>query len=213
MHENSREAALEDLYRQWDEDPPDALKELKDGARRFVPGDGSLIPKAIIVGEAPGAREDRVGSPFVGPSGEFLDQLLLMAGLHREEVWITNVVKYRPTGNRTPERDEISASLPLLRREVALVAGERRPILVGLGRVACEVLVRGAISVARAHGTWRRLGRHEDWRLFLSYHPSAGLRSKSVREAMLADFAKLGNDMRIIELAERNGRWPAETNT
>jgi uracil-DNA glycosylase len=187
----AREHLLLQTYKQFDENPPmPEIAALRDGAKQFVPGAGSFTPKAILIGEAPGAREDQFGAPFVGKSGRFLDELLLAANLSRDEVWITNVVKYRPKANRTPDPVEIDASLSLLRRELALVAGDQCRLIVGLGRVACCAVAGKPISVTQAHGSVRSL--KGDWRLFISYHPSAGLRDKGTRRAMIADFDVLG---------------------
>lgn len=186
----ARGLLLDGTYRYFDDNVPDAARELRDGATQFVPGDGSLNPKLLVIGEAPGAQEDAKGSPFVGKSGRLLDQLLLLAGLFREEVWITNVVKYRPPGNRTPDPDEVEAFLPLLRREVALVAGDATRFAVGLGSTACRALTGESISVAKSHGSWVDL--KAGWKLFVSYHPAAGLRSVTVRAEMRIDFVKLG---------------------
>jgi uracil-DNA glycosylase len=182
------------LYEQFDTDPPECIRELASyGSSRFVPGDGSLVPRAIFIGEAPGAQEDRQGSPFVGRSGKLLDILLRAALLDRDSVWITNVVKYRPDQNRTPEPNEIAASLPLLRREVALVAGDHCRAIVALGRTAASALARRSISVGREHGNWVAL--RGNWRMFVSYHPAAGLRNQNVADSMLLDFVRLGRDL------------------
>lgn len=200
-----RDRALTELFKSFDHNPPRALLPLIEAHGNFVPGDGVLNPRVIFVGEAPGRQEDLELSPFVGRSGKFLDDLLKAANLIREEAWITNVVKYRPPRNRTPEPEEIAASLPLLRREVALVAGEHRPPIVGLGSTACRALTGANISVVRSHGSWVSL--KAVWRLFVSYHPAAGLRNWVARDAMTADFAKLGSDLALMSQTEKNGAY------
>lgn len=191
----ARRATLLQAYREFDESPPAVIRPLKDGATQFVPGDGSFAPRLILIGEAPGAREDRTGVPFCGRSGTLLDELLQIADLQRQDVWITNVVKYRPPANRTPEPDEVTASLPLLRREVDLVDGRHRRTILGLGSTSCRALTGGSISgVGAAHGTWVDL--RAGWRLFASYHPAAGLRNRAVQDAMREDFAWLGEQLR-----------------
>lgn len=200
----SRELLLDQTYAHLDRDPDPALAALREKATQLVPGDGSLHPLAVFIGEAPGFREDKEGSPFVGPSGRFLDSLLGLAGLRRENVWITNVVKYRPPRNRTPDEDEIEASLGSLRRELSLVAGDHTRLIVGLGRVACSALAGTAISVGGKHGLVQEL--KGDYRLFVSYHPSAGLRSQRVERQMRDDFQHI-----LPREIERVRKWRVAT--
>src|SRR5919199_6670586 len=102
-------------------------------ATRMVPGEGSPAARLMLVGEAPGATEDALGRPFVGRAGRLLDEALAQAGLERAAVWITNVVKARPPGNRDPRASEVAHWLPVLERELALVAPR---LVVPLGRQA-----------------------------------------------------------------------------
>jgi DNA polymerase len=187
------DAELEALYRAQDTDP--AFEQLRATAR-FVPGDGGLRPKAIFVGEAPGRIENKIGSPFVGPSGRFLDELLRIAHLDRELEWVTNVVKYRPPRNRTPTEEEIEASRPYFRKEVALVGRNGCRVLVGLGRTACEAIAGEAISPTRKHATWVEL--RNGWRLFVSCHPSWGIRDPANADNMRDDFLQLGYDLGTV---------------
>lgn len=188
-----KNSSLEQIYRGMDNDPNPALENLRQGAKQLVPGDGSFSPRIIFVGEAPGMHEDLSGSPFVGPSGKLLDELLGVARLSREEIWVTNVVKYRPPRNRTPEPEEIAASLPYLRREVALVAGAGCSMLVGLGRTATNALGGETISVVEKSGSWALL--EGGWRMFISCHPSWGLRNSGNRRKMIQDFNALRKTM------------------
>lgn len=182
------------LFKEQDHDPHFAHLKPPDGfASRFVPGDGSLVPKAIIVGEAPGRAEDKAGSPFVGPSGKLLDEMLREADLTREEVWITNVLKFRPPRNRTPTEAEISASLPYLKREVALVGRRGCRVLVGLGRTACSAVAGRAISPTTRHGSWTSLQR--GWNLFITCHPAWAVRDLRNVDTLRADFQALGYDL------------------
>lgn len=192
----AREHLLFQAYKHFDENPPTPeIARLREDARIFVPGDGSMYPRAIFIGEAPGAVEDRDGIPFVGQSGRLLDSLLAVADLRRTDVWVTNVVKYRPIANRTPYPDEVKPFASLLRRELAYVAGERCRIAVGLGRIACSVLAGEDVSVSREHGTVREL--RGNWKLFVSYHPAAALRSSQVNLAMKDDFVELRKVLRM----------------
>lgn len=163
-----------------------------DLSARYVPGDGSLdAARLIFVGEAPGATEERLGRPFVGKSGRFLSRLLhAPLGVTRAEIYITNVIKFRPPANRDPTPEEIEAGLRYLRREIALVGGESGcRTIVGLGRIACGALLGEAISVGRSHGSVLPLGA--SWNLFVSYHPSWAIRSPASTAVMSGDFEKL----------------------
>lgn len=154
-------------------------------AMRMVPGDGHPNAEVMLIGEAPGASEDAAGRPFVGRAGKFLDSVLEHAGLNREQVYVTNVVKARPPDNRDPKPAEVAHCLPWLLAELELV----RPLLVvPLGRHALAHFVKGHKITAVA-GT---LVRGDDGRaLFPLLHPAAALRSPARREQTLADAARL----------------------
>lgn len=190
----NRDENLERLYQDLENDPNPIIANLRQGAKQLVPGDGRLRrPRLILIGEAPGANEDDIGTPFIGKSGHLLNELLRVANLQREDVWITNVVKYRPPANRTPDNLEIEAFLPYLRKEVSLVAGASCSMLVGLGRVACCAVAGEAISVVQQSGSWVSLP--SGFRLFVSCHPSWGLRNPGNRKKMIKDFDVLRKTM------------------
>jgi DNA polymerase len=149
-----------------------------------VPGEGSPAAEIVLVGEAPGATEDQLGRPFVGRAGKLLDEALAAAGIARDDVWITNVVKARPPGNRDPKPAEVAHWLPVLERELALVAPR---VVVPLGRHALAHFAPGA-KISAAHGTVLAGG---DRVLYPLYHPAAALRSRALREAFLADARRL----------------------
>ncbi|HET7036695.1 MAG TPA: uracil-DNA glycosylase, partial [Thermomicrobiaceae bacterium] len=121
-----REAALAALAARWADDP--AIAAARDGSN-LVLGAGNPLARLVLIGEAPGGQEEKAGRPFVGPAGKLLDEALAEAGLRRDEIWITNVVKFRPTSpgvgqrkrNRAPTRTETQLFLPWLREELALV--------------------------------------------------------------------------------------------
>lgn len=162
---------------------------------RTVFGSGPPQPRLMLVGEAPGSQEDREGLPFVGAAGKLLTSLLLSAGLRREEVYITNVVKCRPPGNRTPLPEETDACRPYLEEQVRIL--EPR-LVVALGRVAASVLLGRPVVMAREHG--RRVGCRfagRSFSLFLTYHPAAGLYSGGNRSSLEEDFRKLGRLLRV----------------
>ena len=139
----------------------------------------------MLVGEAPGAREDESGRPFVGGAGKLLDRLLEEAGLERGDVFITNVVKARPPGNRDPKADEVAHHLPWLEAQLDVI---RPTLLVPLGRHA---LARFApdVKITQAHGqVIERDGRT----LFPMFHPAAALRNPGLRDTLREDARALG---------------------
>jgi uracil-DNA glycosylase family 4 len=151
-----------------------------EAATHLVPGEGDPAAQIVVVGEAPGRLEDEQGRPFVGRSGRLLDELLAAAGLERPAVFITNVVKARPPGNRDPRRDEVAHWMPVLEEQLALIAPR---LVVPLGRHALAHFAPDARSGA-AHG---RLLRERGRALYPLYHPAAGLRSTALRETLFAD--------------------------
>ena len=134
----------------------------------------------MLVGEAPGASEDRQGRPFVGRSGKFLDELLAEAGLVRDDVYITNVVKARPPGNRDPKADEVAHHLPWLEQQLELIAPR---LVIPLGRHALAHFAPGQ-KISQVHGT---LLVERDRRLVPWLHPAAGLRNPDLRETLRRD--------------------------
>jgi uracil-DNA glycosylase family 4 len=154
-------------------------------ATNMVPGEGSETAEVMFVGEAPGASEDALGRPFVGRAGRLLDELLAEAGLAREDVYITNVVKARPPGNRDPRAGEVQHCLSWLEAELALVQPR---LVVPLGRHALAHFAD--VRISEVHGRELTVrGRT----LFPLYHPAAGLRSTLLRETLFADARRLGS--------------------
>ena len=143
---------------------------LCQGRHFAVPGEGDPEAALMLVGEGPGADEDRLGRPFVGASGQLLTGMLEAIGLSREQVYIANVVKCRPPGNRTPTPEEAAACLPYLRRQVALV---RPKIIALLGGTAARYTIGPDVRIRRDHGKWTQ--RAGVW-MMPTYHPSALLR-------------------------------------
>jgi uracil-DNA glycosylase family 4 len=151
----------------------------------FVPGEGAADARVVVVGEAPGAREDATGRPFVGPAGKLLDGLLAEAGLLREDVFITNVVKARPPGNRDPRAAEVAHHRPWLEAQLGAIEPE---LIVPLGRHALRHFAPDA-QISEVHGT--RVGE----RLFPLYHPAAALHNPRLRETLSADARALGAEL------------------
>ena len=153
-------------------------------ATNMVPGEGSATAEVMLVGEAPGASEDKQGRPFVGRAGRLLDQLLGEAGLERDDVYITNVLKARPPENRDPRADEVAHSMPWLEQQLALVQPR---LVIPLGRHALAHFAPDA-KISQAHG---RLLYARERALFPMYHPAAALHAKGMRETLFEDARRL----------------------
>ncbi len=155
------------------------------GRTLAVPGDGDEKAKIMIIGEAPGAEEDRQGLPFVGRAGKLLDEMLNIAGWKRPEIFITNCLKCRPPKNRAPQKEELNACKGWLDEQMKVIKPE---LVVVLGRVACFQLL-GKNKIKDIHG---KIMIKEGQKYFVTYHPSAGLRFKKFKEMLKEDFAVLG---------------------
>lgn len=158
--------------------------ELYRSAEHAVPGEGSPSARIMLIGEAPGWHEDKQGEPFVGTSGKFLTELLTSAGLSREEVFITNVVKHRPPGNRDPLPDEIMACSHWLEQQIEAIDPD---VIVTLGRFSMAKYFPGE-RISRIHGQAREVGGRY---IVPMYHPAAALHNGSLRPEIEADFQKL----------------------
>lgn len=154
-----------------------------------MPGAGPADAPVVVVGEAPGAKEDASGLPFAGPSGRILDELLQVAGLSRPEVFVTNVFKARPPGNRDPSAAEIAHHRPWLDRQLQLIAPQ---IVVPLGRHALKHFVPKA-KIGDCHGTELTAG---DLRVVPLYHPAASLHNPRLRQTLEDDAHALGRLLR-----------------
>jgi uracil-DNA glycosylase len=146
----------------------------------FVPGEGPAPAQVMIVGEAPGASEDKEGRPFVGRAGRLLDELLAAAGLSREDVFITNVLKARPPKNRDPRASEVTHSMPWLEAQLALV---KPRLLIPLGRHALAHFAPGE-KISEVHGTTVIALERT---LFPMYHPAAALPAQGLRDTLFDD--------------------------
>ncbi len=157
---------------------------LAAGRTLAVPGEGNPRSDVLLVGEGPGFREDQLGRPFVGPAGALLQELLASIGWERRDVFITNVVKCRPPGNRDPEPDEMVACAGyLVRQEAALDP----VVIVTLGRHSLQRYLPGA-RIGAVHGTLRAAG---DRFVFPMYHPAAALHQGSLRATLFEDISRL----------------------
>ena len=148
---------------------------------KTVPGQGSDAPEIMFVGEGPGADEDRQGLAFVGKAGKLLTQMIEAMGLTREEVFIGNIVKCRPPGNRTPTQDEMKACLPYLREQIRLL---KPRVIVALGATAVRGLLDTKLGITKLRGTWMQF---EGIDLMPTFHPAYLLRDASKKKYAWAD--------------------------
>lgn len=160
----------------------------------MVFGVGNPNARVMFIGEAPGRNEDLKGEPFVGAAGKFLDELLEHAGLRREDVYIANVLKCRPPGNRDPESHEIETCTPFLREQIRLVNPE---VLVTLGNFATRFVLKTEAGITKLRGTIHTAGRFSVLPVF---HPAAAIYDRTKREVLIADFERLGSLLRETEV-------------
>jgi len=158
--------------------------ELAKYRTRVVPGEGAENAEIMFIGEAPGWHEDQQGRPFVGPAGLYLDQLLASIGLKREQVYIANVIKCRPLGNRDPLPTEIRNCRKWLERQIELIHPK---MIVTLGRYSMAMFFPGK-SISKIHGTAQKQGNII---YYAMYHPAAALHQQSLRQTIEADMLKI----------------------
>lgn len=169
-----------------------------------VPGEGPVNARVMCIGEAPGYHEDRQGRPFVGPAGQLLTRLLAMAGLSREEVYITNVVKCRPPGNRDPMPGEIAACQPYLDRQLEII---RPQVVLTLGRYSLGRFFPKE-TISKVHGRPRRWNHL--W-VVPMYHPAAALHNEGLRKYLEEDFQALPELLKRLEAEKAPAREEGET--
>jgi DNA polymerase len=167
--------------------------DLANSRKNTVPGEGPANASVMFIGEGPGFYENEQGRPFVGQAGKFLDELLESAGLHRDKVYITNVVKCRPPGNRDPQDGELAACAPFLERQIEAIDPL---VIVTLGRFSMARYFQNArISVIHGRSAWI------NGRLIVPmYHPAAGLHQAKWRPVIMKDFALLA---KMVETARQ----------
>jgi len=167
---------------------------LHEGRKKAVPGDGPANAEIMFIGEGPGFHENEQGRPFVGAAGKFLDQLLEQAGVTREEVFIGNVVKCRPPGNRDPQKEELAACDVYLEEQIKTI---NPSIIVTLGRFSMNKFFPGS-KITTVHGQMHKVG---DRFVIPMYHPAAALHQAALKPAILADFAKLPDQLNAARAA------------
>lgn len=163
---------------------------LCEGRTNVVFGEGNPRARVMIIGEAPGKNEDLQGKPFVGAAGKFLDELLEVAGLKREDVFIANVLKCRPPSNRNPKPEEIEACATFLRQQTQTISPD---VIVTLGNFATQFILRTGVGITHLRGTVQRAGR---FLVLPVFHPAAAIYDRSKRDVLLSDFERVGSLVR-----------------
>jgi len=172
---------------------------------RTVPGEGKEDAEIMFIGEAPGWHEDQQGRPFVGPAGLYLDQLLASIGLRREQVYIANVIKCRPQGNRDPLPAEILACRHWLERQIELICPK---MIVTLGRYSMAMFFPGK-SISKIHGTAQK---RDGIIYFAMYHPAAALHQQSLRRAIEEDMLRIPQFLAQAESMTETDKKPKQLN-
>ena len=162
--------------------------ELAKQAQNLVMGDGSLDAQIVFIGEAPGKNEDIQGLPFVGAAGKFLNEMLASVGLSRDDVYVTNIVKYRPPNNRDPLPDEKAAFWPYLARQINIIQPK---IIITLGRHSMEYFLTD-FKISDVHGQPKRVIFGDGKIVILPlFHPAAALYNGGLRQTLIDDFLKV----------------------
>ena len=177
---------------------------LCDGRTQTVFGVGNPHARVMFIGEAPGKNEDLQGEPFVGAAGHYLNELLGCAGLRREDVFIANVLKCRPPGNRDPRPEEIQTCTPYLREQTRTIAPE---VLVTLGKFSTQFVLKTQVGITRLHGRVQRAGK---FLVFPIFHPAAALYDGAKREALENDFVTLGQLLHQLDEQKAKAAKEAE---
>jgi len=174
-----------------------SLCKLSRSRKNAVPGDGQTSAKIIFIGEAPGKNEDEKGRPFIGVAGRILDEALQKAGIERSQVFITNIVKCRPPGNRIPEDDERAACRPYLDRQISLIAPR---IICILGATAYSSILGGK-SITQNRG---KIIKRKGQKYLITIHPAAAIYNKNLRHALEDDLSSLSREIKKMENLDRN---------
>jgi DNA polymerase len=175
-----KQARLAEIAQAIEDD--NVTEHLKATATQLVFGVGSADADLMFIGEAPGKSEDLQGEPFVGAAGKFLNEMLASIGLTRSDIYISNIVKYRPPENRDPTPEEIAEFVPYLKRQIAVI---RPKLVIFLGRHSMNVFLP-ELRISQAHGKPVR----KDGQVYLPlFHPAAALYNGGMRATLMADFA------------------------
>ena len=172
--------------------------DLKKNATNLVFGDGNINSKIMIIGEGPGANEDIEGKPFVGRAGKLLDKMLYAIQLDRTKVYISNVVNYRPPGNRKPTEEEIKRYLPYLKSHIEVINPK---ILLLLGSTALNTLVGNEVVISKARGKWiqKEIGTAKPW-IIASFHPAFLMRQPEQKKLAWIDLKMIRDKSKILKI-------------
>jgi uracil-DNA glycosylase family 4 len=165
--------------------------DLAASATQLVFGDGNPETDLVFIGEAPGKNEDLKGLPFVGAAGKFLDEMLGMINLKREDIYITNIVKYRPPNNRDPLPEEKASFLPYLQQQLVII---KPKLIITLGRHSMDCFLPG-LKISDVHGQPKR----KDGLVYLPlFHPAAALYNGGMRQTLIDDFATIPAVLKLL---------------
>ena len=177
---SSNQAQLDEIQQKILDDK--ICPDLAEQATQLVFGEGNPDAELVFIGEAPGKKEDQTGKPFVGAAGRFLNDMLASIGLKRDDVYITNIVKYRPPNNRDPLPEEKSAFMPFLESQLEVI---KPRLTITLGRHSLNCFLPD-LKISEGHGQIQKLNGREFLPLF---HPAAALYNGGLRQTLLDDFA------------------------
>lgn len=186
---SSKQARLDALSAQILAD--NICPDLAAQATQLVFGVGNPDAELVFIGEAPGKKEDNTGEPFVGAAGKFLNEMLATIGLERKDIYITNIVKYRPPNNRDPLPEEKQVFLPYLEKQLEIINPK---LIVTLGRHSMDVLLPG-LKISHVHGELRE---HQGKHYLPLFHPAAALYNGGLRQTLIEDFAKIPTILKTI---------------
>ncbi len=171
---------------------------LKDNAKQIVFNDGDFKSSLMIVGEGPGQKEDEIGKPFVGDAGQLLNKMLKAIKINRENVYITNVVNYRPPNNRKPEPSEINRYSEFLREHISIIDPK---ILILMGSTAMEALFGSKIKISKERGMWKEIIiNNKTYLVMITFHPAYLLRQADQKKYSWADLKEIRKKIDVLNL-------------
>ncbi len=172
--------------------------ELKESAKRLVFSDGNFNSKIMIVGEGPGQKEDEVGKPFVGDAGLLLNKMLEAININRQDIYITNVVNYRPPNNRKPEPAEITRYSEYLRKHISIINPK---ILILMGSTAMESLFGSKIKISKGRGNWKNvIINNKSYLTMITFHPAYLLRQPDQKKYSWTDLKEIRKKIDELEI-------------
>ena len=176
---------------------------LRKGCTQVVPGEGNHSAEIMFIGEGPGQKEDETGHPFVGAAGKFLNEMLALINLKREDVYIANVVKCRPPQNRDPLPEEVAACWPWLLEQIKII---KPKLIITLGRHSLErFLPNQKISLMHGKALRREIPEIGKQTFYALYHPAAALYNGSMREVLIKDFKRIPKVLKALENLKAKG--------